>query len=47
MRPDGKVAWITSQNGEIIMEPDAEPMATRKRRAAADLLMGVPDDSQL
>ena len=45
--PHGKVAWITSRNGEVITEPRAEPLATRKRRAAADLLMGVPDDSQL
>ncbi len=47
LRPDGKVAWITSQNGEVITEPKTDPMASLKRRAAADLLMGVPDDSQL
>ena len=45
--PDGKLAWATRRQREIIIEPDSDPMATRARRAEADLLMPVPDDSQL
>ena len=47
MRPDGRVAWVTTQNGKLIFETDAEPMVSKKRRAAADLLLLVPMDSQL
>ena len=47
MRPDGHVAWVTTQNGKLIFETDAEPMVSKKRRAAADLLLLVPMDSQL
>ncbi|MEE2826094.1 MAG: phospholipase D family protein [Planctomycetota bacterium] len=47
LQPDGRLAWITRRNGEVIMEPGSEPMATRARRVEADLLMPVPDDSQL
>lgn len=47
LQADGRLAWTTLRNGEVIAEPGSEPMATRARRVEADLLMPLPDDSQL
>ena len=47
MQPDGSVAWVTFENGKLTFETDTDPMVSKKRRAAADLLLLVPMDSQL
>lgn len=44
---DGKITWITTENGAITTETETEPMTSKERRAEADLLMAVPDKSQL
>jgi putative cardiolipin synthase len=47
MQEDGQFAWITSQEGAVTTETETEPMTSKARRAEADLLMVVPDKSQL
>ena len=47
MQDDGHVAWITTENGVITAETETEPMTSGARRAEADVLSVVPDDSQL
>ena len=47
MQDDGHVAWITTENGVIVAETKTEPMTSRARRAEAEALSVVPDDSQL
>ena len=44
---NGEVMWVTKKDGKVTVETGAEPMASEKRRAAAKLLLVVPDDSQL
>ena len=44
---NGNVMWVTKKDGQVTVETRAEPMASDKRRAAAKLLLVVPDDSQL
>lgn len=44
---DGAVEWITVENGEITSEIEKEPMTSAGRRAKADLMAIIPDDSQL
>ncbi len=43
----GEVRWVTRRNGKIAEDLKVEPMTTAAERAAADLLMVVPDKSQL
>ncbi|HBE93087.1 MAG TPA: hypothetical protein DDW55_11390 [Gammaproteobacteria bacterium] len=47
LKDDGSVEWITVENGEVTSELEKEPMTSKGRRAEADLLTIVPDDSQL
>jgi phosphatidylserine/phosphatidylglycerophosphate/cardiolipin synthase-like enzyme len=47
MNDEGDIEWITVESGVITTETDTEPMTPKARRAEADLLMAVPDDSQL
>ena len=44
---DGAVEWITVENGVITSELEKEPMTSAGRRAEADLMAIIPDDSQL
>ena len=43
----GKVNWVTRRDGKITEDLKVEPMTTAAQRTAADLLMVVPDKSQL
>ncbi len=43
----GKINWVTRRDGKITEDLKVEPMTTAAQRAAADLLMVVPDKSQL
>jgi len=47
MKDDGVVEWITVENGVVTSELEKEPMTSKGRRAEADILAIVPDDSQL
>ena len=47
MKDDGSVKWITVEDGIVVSELEKEPMTSAGRRAEADLLTIVPDDSQL
>ena len=47
MKDDGTVEWITVEDGVITAELEKEPMTSAGRRAEANLLVIVPDDSQL
>ena len=44
---DGKLQWLTVENGRITDQTGTEPATTRVRRAEAWLLQIVPDDAQL
>lgn len=44
---DGKLAWVTVENGVITTETETEPMTTEERRAEARVLAVVPDDAEL
>jgi putative cardiolipin synthase len=44
---DGKLEWITLQDGVITSRTETEPQTTALRRAEAWLLQAIPDDSQL
>ena len=43
----GQIDWVTKQNGVVTRETETEPMTSSARRAEADLLIVVPDESQL
>ena len=43
----GKVNWVTRRDGKVTEDLKVEPMTTAAQRAAADLLIVVPDKSQL
>ena len=43
----GKVEWITTEDGVVTSVGEKEPMTTAARRAEADAMAIVPDDSQL
>jgi len=47
LKDDGKVAWVTVEDGVITEEFDTEPMTTAARRAEADALALIPDDSEM
>ena len=47
LKDDGSIEWITVENGVVISELEKEPMTSAGRRAEANLLTIVPDDSQL
>jgi putative cardiolipin synthase len=47
LKEDGSVEWITVEDGIITSELEKEPMTSAGRRAEANLLSIVPDDSQL
>jgi putative cardiolipin synthase len=42
LKDDGKVAWVTIENGVVTEEFDTEPMTTAARRAEADAMALVP-----
>jgi putative cardiolipin synthase len=44
---DGKLQWLTVENGRITDQTETEPATTRVRRAEAWLMQVVPDDAQL
>ena len=44
---DGEINWVTRRDGKITEDLTVEPMTSAAQRAAADLLMVVPDKSQL
>ena len=44
---NGEIIWVTRREGKITEELKVEPMTNAAQRAAADLLMVVPDKSQL
>ncbi len=43
----GEVNWVTRRDGKVTEDLKVEPMTTAAQRAAADLLIVVPDKSQL
>jgi putative cardiolipin synthase len=47
LKDDGSVEWITVVKGVVTSELEKEPMTSTGRRIEADLLIVVPDDSQL
>jgi putative cardiolipin synthase len=47
LKDNGKVEWVTRENGVITAEEDKEPMTTAAQRAKARALAIVPDESQL
>jgi len=47
MTADGEINWVTRRDGKIAEDLTVEPMTSAAQRAAADLLMVVPDKSQL
>jgi len=47
LNDDGFVEWITVENGVVTSELEIEPMTSAGRRAEANLLTVIPDDSQL
>jgi putative cardiolipin synthase len=47
MKDDGKLEWITVEDGVRTAETDTEPMTSAVRRAEAMALAIVPDDAQL
>lgn len=47
LKDGGSVEWITVENGVVTSELEKEPMTSSGRRIEADLLMVVPDESQL
>jgi putative cardiolipin synthase len=47
LKDDGKLEWITVENGVVTAETDEEPMTSAVRRAEAKALAIVPDDSEL
>jgi putative cardiolipin synthase len=47
LKDDGKLEWITVENGVITAEKDKEPMTSAVRRAEAEALAIVPDDAEL
>ena len=46
-KDDGKLEWITVENGVVTAEMDKEPMTSALRRAEAKALAIVPDDAEL
>ena len=44
---DGKVSWVTLEDGVVTEEFDTEPMTTAARRAEADALALIPDESEM
>jgi putative cardiolipin synthase len=46
-KDDGKLGWITVENGAVTAETNEEPMTSAVRRAEAKALAIVPDDAQL
>jgi putative cardiolipin synthase len=47
LKDDGKLEWITVENGIVSAETDEEPMTSATQRVEADALAIVPDDAQL
>jgi len=47
VKDDGKLEWITVENGVITAETETEPMTSAAQRIAADALAVVPDDAEL
>ena len=47
LKDNGKVAWVTVEDGVITEEFDTEPMTTAAQRAEADALALIPDDSEM
>ena len=47
MKDDGKVEWVTVENGVITAETETEPMISAAQRIEADALAVVPDDAEL
>ena len=47
LTPKGEIIWVTRREGKITEESKVEPMTNAAERAAADLLLVVPDKSQL
>jgi putative cardiolipin synthase len=47
LKDDGKLEWITVENGVVTAETDEEPMTSAVRRAEAEALGIVPDDAEL
>ena len=44
---DGKVEWVTIEDGVVTEEHDKEPMTSAARRAEADALSLIPDSSEM
>ncbi len=44
---DGKLSWVTMENGVVTEEFDHEPMTSAVRRAKADAMAIVPDSSEM
>ena len=47
LKDDGKLEWITVEDGVVTAETDEEPMTSAVRRAEAEALAIVPDDAEL
>jgi putative cardiolipin synthase len=47
LNDDGKVKWVTVDDGVVTEEFDTDPMTTTVRRAEADALALIPDDSEM
>ncbi|MGB5476426.1 MAG: phospholipase D-like domain-containing protein, partial [Thermoanaerobaculia bacterium] len=47
LKDDGKVAWVTVEDGVVTEEFDTEPMTTAVKRAEADALAIVPDSKEM
>ena len=47
LKEDGKVVWVTKENGAITEEFDTDPMTTAAQRAEADALALIPDDREM
>ncbi|MGB5293469.1 MAG: hypothetical protein WBP34_00830, partial [Thermoanaerobaculia bacterium] len=47
LKDDGKVAWVSMEDGVVTEEFDTEPMTTAVKRAEADALALVPDSKEM
>ncbi|MGB5392433.1 MAG: phospholipase D family protein [Thermoanaerobaculia bacterium] len=47
LKDDGKVAWVSMEDGVVTEEFDTEPMTTAVKRAEADALAIVPDSKEM
>jgi putative cardiolipin synthase len=47
LKEDGKIVWVTKENGAITEEFDTDPMTTAAQRAEADTLALIPDDREM